>query len=366
MNTQCLPSTTDCGTRGDRLLAGHDTPQWGGTRRGRPEPTSREQAMVSAVLILAVRPGGAAAAAWMCVLWQLARVQGRRPERASLAGARAAQRALGRELVRLRTAVGFSQTELARKAGYARSTLGESETGHRLGSRELWRKIDDALGAGGALVRRRDEIAAMYATASADAVQAGRRAPGGRGLSGSVTGGEADPVVAVRACPGCGLPLLVRLELHQARVPGPDASTGTLRRRSPCGAGCWGLGGPLRTASPAGVPEPGYRSPVARRSSAARSPRRGTRRELTPRDRPAWRTRAPMPDLAAAHSRHPVRQAIVQKNSGVRSASQRAWTRRLCRPGPACLGNRRGRWHRCLRAPARYGHWPVPGGLQAR
>ena len=107
---------------------------------------------------------------------------------------RAAQQQLGREMVRLRKGLGYSQTRLALKVEHARGTLHACEQGNRtLGSHELWQDIDDALGAGGALVRQRDEIAAMAAVAADEAVRAGVRAPGGRPLAGTVPGGGGRP-----------------------------------------------------------------------------------------------------------------------------------------------------------------------------
>jgi len=165
------------------------------------------------------------------------------PARASLADIRAARRQLGGELIRLREAARFSQTDLARKMACARSTLSASEHGHSLGSQQLWQRIDDLLGAGGALVRRRDEVAAMTTMAADDLVAEGLRAPGGRPPAGTVSGRERDPITAVRACPGCGKRLTLRLELRAMRLveSRPAAAMGLTRAagpgRSPGGPG---------------------------------------------------------------------------------------------------------------------------------
>ena len=165
------------------------------------------------------------------------------PARASLADIRAARRQLGGELIRLREAARFSQTDLARKMACARSTLSASEHGHSLGSQQLWQRIDDLLGAGGALVRRRDEVAAMT-TMAAD--EPGRRGPAGAGRPASGRHGqrrERDPITAVRACPGCGKRLTLRLELRAMRLveSRPAAAMGLTRAagpgRSPGGPG---------------------------------------------------------------------------------------------------------------------------------
>ncbi|MGH3193846.1 MAG: helix-turn-helix domain-containing protein, partial [Streptosporangiaceae bacterium] len=97
------------------------------------------------------------------------------PDPGGMDAVRQARAELGEELVRRREKAGFSQTELARAVGIGRSTLFDSESGRRLGSARLWRRIDEVLGAGGVLQQRRDQIAAM-STAAADAeVRHGRR-----------------------------------------------------------------------------------------------------------------------------------------------------------------------------------------------
>ena len=153
--------------------------------------------------------------------------------RAGLEDVRAARMALGAELVGVREAAGYTQTGLAAKIGCGRSTLSASEHGHAMGSRDLWQRLDDALGAGGLLVRRRDEVAAMAVVAADEAVQAGVRKPGGRSVSSAVRGGSGDPITALRSCPACGGLILVTAELVTVEVPGPCQAAIALIRVPP-------------------------------------------------------------------------------------------------------------------------------------
>jgi len=134
-------------------------------------------------------------------------------------------------MVRRREDLGYNQTRLARKVNHARGTLHACETGNRtLGSHELWQDIDDALGADGALVRQRDQIAAMAAAAADDAERAGVRAPGGRPPGGTVPGGTGDPITAVRDCPSCGTSLVFRMSVLAVRVPDQLVAASALTR----------------------------------------------------------------------------------------------------------------------------------------
>jgi DNA-binding XRE family transcriptional regulator len=150
---------------------------------------------------------------------------------------RSAQQELGREMVRRRKDLRYSQTQLARKVNHARGTLHACETGNRtLGSHELWQEIDDALGADGALVRQRDQIAARAAAAADAAERAGMRAPGGRPPDGTVPGGAGDPITAVRDCPSCGTSLVFRMYVLAVRVPDQLVAASALTRAA-CPAG---------------------------------------------------------------------------------------------------------------------------------
>jgi len=68
---------------------------------------------------------------------------------------------LGRQLAARRQAAGYNQTEFAPLTGYARSTVANVETGRQKVARDFWQRCDDAVGAGGALTARFDEIESM-------------------------------------------------------------------------------------------------------------------------------------------------------------------------------------------------------------
>lgn len=158
---------------------------------------------------------------------------------------RDAQQELGRDLVRRRQGLGYSQTSLARLTRHARSTLHACEKGDRtLGSHELWQDLDNAVGAGGALVGRRDDIAARAVTTADAEVRAGLRAPGGRNLTGTVPGGSGDPITAARACPACGHDLVFRTVVLAVQLPAQAvaAATALTLAPQPGGADAGGAG----------------------------------------------------------------------------------------------------------------------------
>jgi len=74
-------------------------------------------------------------------------------------GIRALRRELGRALKEARGAAGYSQAQLARKTGYARSTVSTVESGSQNVPRIFWERSDAALGAGAALIARYDRLA---------------------------------------------------------------------------------------------------------------------------------------------------------------------------------------------------------------
>ena len=63
-------------------------------------------------------------------------------------GTRALRRELGRALKEARGAAGYSQAQLARKTGYARSTVSTVESGSQNVPRIFWERSDAALGTG--------------------------------------------------------------------------------------------------------------------------------------------------------------------------------------------------------------------------
>src|SRR5262244_1364269 len=74
-------------------------------------------------------------------------------------GIRALRRDLGRALKEARAAAGYSQAQLARKTGYARSTVSTVESGTQNVPRIFWERSDAALGAGASLIARYDRLA---------------------------------------------------------------------------------------------------------------------------------------------------------------------------------------------------------------
>jgi hypothetical protein len=67
-------------------------------------------------------------------------------------------RELGRRLAARRAAAGFTQEELARRAGYSRSAISTAELGIRPGSLQFWARCDAALGMGGELAAARGSM----------------------------------------------------------------------------------------------------------------------------------------------------------------------------------------------------------------
>jgi transcriptional regulator with XRE-family HTH domain len=74
-------------------------------------------------------------------------------------GIRALRRELGRALKEARGAAGYSQAQLARKTGYARSTVSTVESGTQNAPRIFWERSDAALSAGASLMARYDRLA---------------------------------------------------------------------------------------------------------------------------------------------------------------------------------------------------------------
>jgi len=72
---------------------------------------------------------------------------------------RVLRRDLGRALKQARGAAGFSQAQLARKTGYARSTVSTVESGSQNVPRIFWERSDAALGTGASLIARYDRLA---------------------------------------------------------------------------------------------------------------------------------------------------------------------------------------------------------------
>lgn len=73
---------------------------------------------------------------------------------------RALREQLGRELTRARTEAGWSQSELARRIGYSRSTVSTEESGRSKAhaARSFWQRCDQALGTGDLLTTGFDRL----------------------------------------------------------------------------------------------------------------------------------------------------------------------------------------------------------------
>lgn len=97
---------------------------------------------------------------------------------------------LGRQLAALRKAAGYTQDAFAPKTLYGRSTIANVETGGQRAPREFWQRCDRALGTGGILTRRYDDVEAI---AQCQRAQDTRRTPVsalGSGSTTRVTAGE--------------------------------------------------------------------------------------------------------------------------------------------------------------------------------
>jgi Helix-turn-helix domain/Bifunctional DNA primase/polymerase, N-terminal len=73
-------------------------------------------------------------------------------------GVRALRRDLGRALKQARGAAGYSQAQLARRTGYARSTVSTVESGSQNVPRAFWERSDAVLGTGAALIAQYDRL----------------------------------------------------------------------------------------------------------------------------------------------------------------------------------------------------------------
>ncbi len=107
-----------------------------------------------------------------------------------------AQRALGRQLARLRKAAGLRQADLATLILTSRSGVANVETGHNRGSLDFWTRADRALKAGGDLIRGYQEVMTLIRQRDADdahAAAAVRSAATGELTRGVVAAGAVEP-----------------------------------------------------------------------------------------------------------------------------------------------------------------------------
>src|SRR5262249_30403321 len=110
-------------------------------------------------------------------------------------GIRALRRELGRALKEARGAAGYSQAQLARKTGYARSTVSTVESGTQNVPRIFWERSDAALGAGSSLIARYDRLA-RGRVARVPRGAAGTGGPGGGGTGRGLNAGAAAEAIA--------------------------------------------------------------------------------------------------------------------------------------------------------------------------
>ena len=82
-----------------------------------------------------------------------------------------ARRVLGARLAACRRAAALSQQELADKAGFSRSAIGNAETGRPGASGDFWNSVDKAVSAGGSLVAAYADIDAAARIARATGLQ---------------------------------------------------------------------------------------------------------------------------------------------------------------------------------------------------
>ncbi|HEY3000915.1 MAG TPA: helix-turn-helix transcriptional regulator [Kribbellaceae bacterium] len=110
-----------------------------------------------------------------------------------------ARRALGRQLAAYREAAGLNQHQLAPLVHYGRSTIANAETGHSTCSRVFWERCDEALHAGGALVRGYHDLQAAGRAERAQVAEhaEAERAALLRGLTDHQSASASDGLVAV-------------------------------------------------------------------------------------------------------------------------------------------------------------------------
>lgn len=131
------------------------------------------------------------------------------------------RRALSDLLAAHRARSGLTQRELGRAIGYARTTVGTAEAGHRLPSRQFWVRCDERLGAAGELLRAYEALAAGQerrragAAARAQAERIARRSAAG-GLVAATVAAPTEPAMPVPA-PGIGWEWVGRRRFRPSR-----------------------------------------------------------------------------------------------------------------------------------------------------
>ena len=110
------------------------------------------------------------------------------------------RRELGQALRAARNVASYSQAQLARKTGYARSTVSTVESGGQNAPRAFWERCDEVLGTGTAFAARYDQLAQQVAACSQTAAlgTACVAVSGGRADWGLNAGTVSDAVTAYR------------------------------------------------------------------------------------------------------------------------------------------------------------------------
>jgi Helix-turn-helix domain len=147
------------------------------------------------------------------------------------------RRALGDLLAAHRAISGLTQRELARAIGYARTTVGTAEAGHRQPARAFWVRCDDQLGAGGELLRAYEALAvgqqrkrsALAAQDRAQRVARGWTASGPMAAA-AVPGGSDDSFVVPLSAALAGWELTGRRRFRPTRQLVEDDVDPTTRR----------------------------------------------------------------------------------------------------------------------------------------
>ena len=115
------------------------------------------------------------------------------------AAVHALRRELGGGLRSSRVAAGFSQAQLARRTGYARSTVSTVESGGQNVPRVFWERCDEVLGTGLRLATAYDQMAWRLAAIRRDTAASKEAAVTARQQAGGLSGTAAEAAAAYRA-----------------------------------------------------------------------------------------------------------------------------------------------------------------------
>lgn len=132
----------------------------------------------------------------------------------------AMQQELGRQLAALRRQAGLTQQSLAALAGFSRSAISLAEIGRQCQAREFWQACDKALDTGGVLADGADQIDSVRDAEHLAAARAAQEARQARALAALAAARQHNGVTtalsAIRACPHCGVEIIILTTL----IPG--------------------------------------------------------------------------------------------------------------------------------------------------